>query len=62
MITIGRITRIAAAVAALGANVALAGGLVSLAQHYGAQAADAAEIATAQAGRLQCRPERLARG
>lgn len=59
MMTIGRIPRITAALAALSANVALAGGLVSLAQHYDAQAAQPTVLATASA---QCRPERAAPG
>lgn len=62
MITIGRIPRIAAALAALGANVAIAASLASLAHHYDTQAAQVAGFATAQAAPAQCRPERAARG
>jgi hypothetical protein len=62
MISIGRIPRIAAALAALGANVAIAASLASLAQHYDAQAPRVAAFATAQAAPAQCRPERAARG
>lgn len=54
--------KLAAAVAALGVNVALAGGLVSLAHHYDTQAARVAAFATAQAASAQCRPERAAPG
>lgn len=62
MITIGRIPRIAAAMVALGANVAIAASLASLAHHYDTQATQAAAFATAQAAPVQCRPERAARG
>ena len=78
MITIGRTPRIAAAIAALGVNFALAAGLASLAHHYeeqasrelraaversGASRASAPmAIATAPAGSLRCRPERVAPG
>lgn len=63
MITIGRTPRIAAALAALCVNFALTAGLVSLAHHYEEQATgDPRALATAQAGSLRCRPERIAPG
>lgn len=72
MITIGRTPRTAAALAALSVNFALAAGLASLAHHYDEQAARelrasgagqaAAAMATAQAGPLRCKPERVGAG
>jgi hypothetical protein len=51
------VVRLAAAVAALGVNVALAGGLVSLARHYDAQAEAALATAPgAQTTALRCQP------
>jgi hypothetical protein len=61
MITIGSTARLSAAVAALGINLALAGGLASLANHYDMQAAKGAGFAT-QAASAQCRPESAAPG
>jgi len=50
MITIGRTPRIAAAIAALSANLALAGGLASLAHHYEEQASRDLRALAAQGG------------
>ncbi len=72
MITIGRTARMAAALAALSVNFALAAGLASLAHHYDEQATRdlrasgagqaAAAMASAQDGSLRCKPERVRAG
>lgn len=71
MNTIGRMPKLAAALAALAINLALAGGLGSLAHHYEAQAArdlraagalPVTALATGQPAAVRCRPERLATG
>ena len=63
MITIGRTPRLAAAIAALGVNVALVAGLASLAHHYDEQASqELRAVASAQAGALRCRPEGVTPG
>jgi len=61
--------RLAAAVAAVGINVLLAGGLIALAGHYAERAADGPELAGrggtaagAQASAVRCTPERMRAG